>query len=173
MNIVHLMASPFFGGPERQVLGLARSLPCARAHDLSVVRRARSGEAVSRARRRGRVRDGHAAREHAASVPLRRGNRRTAAPLPGRCAVLQRLQARCHRLARAPARGVPVVAIAHGWTAATWKVRANETLDRLVMHGMDCTVCVSAAQAAKVRRAGVPASRDSRHPQRRRDDAIR
>jgi glycosyltransferase involved in cell wall biosynthesis len=35
----------------------------------------------------------------------------------------------------------------------------NETLDRLVMHGMDCTVCVSAAQALKVRRAGVPSSR--------------
>jgi hypothetical protein len=26
MNIVHLMASPFVGGPERQVLGLARAL---------------------------------------------------------------------------------------------------------------------------------------------------
>src|SRR4051794_2314142 len=27
MRIVHLMASPFFGGPERQMLGLARHLP--------------------------------------------------------------------------------------------------------------------------------------------------
>ena len=27
MNVVHLMASPFVGGPERQVLGLARALP--------------------------------------------------------------------------------------------------------------------------------------------------
>src|SRR3954470_1401225 len=27
MHVVHLMASPFFGGPERQVLGLARHLP--------------------------------------------------------------------------------------------------------------------------------------------------
>src|SRR4051794_24627672 len=27
MRIVQLMASPFFGGPERQMLGLARSLP--------------------------------------------------------------------------------------------------------------------------------------------------
>ena len=27
MNVVHLLASPFIGGPERQVLGLARSLP--------------------------------------------------------------------------------------------------------------------------------------------------
>src|SRR5262249_23659516 len=54
---------------------------------------------------------------------------------------------------------VRVVAIAHGWTAATWKVRLNEALDRLVLHGMDRVVCVSAAQAAKVRRAGVPSER--------------
>ena len=27
MNIVHLLASPFIGGPERQVLGLAQALP--------------------------------------------------------------------------------------------------------------------------------------------------
>src|ERR1043166_49360 len=27
MRVVHLMASPFFGGPERQMLGLARHLP--------------------------------------------------------------------------------------------------------------------------------------------------
>src|SRR5690242_19774803 len=27
MNLVHLLASPFVGGPERQVLGLARHLP--------------------------------------------------------------------------------------------------------------------------------------------------
>jgi glycosyltransferase involved in cell wall biosynthesis len=51
--------------------------------------------------------------------------------------------------------GVPVVAIAHGWTAATFRVRLNEALDRLVMRRMDATVCVSEAQAVKVRRAGV------------------
>ena len=27
MRIVQLMASPFVGGPERQILGLARALP--------------------------------------------------------------------------------------------------------------------------------------------------
>ena len=27
MNVVHLTASTFFGGPERQMLGLARALP--------------------------------------------------------------------------------------------------------------------------------------------------
>ncbi len=51
--------------------------------------------------------------------------------------------------------GVPVVAIAHGWTAATWRVRCYEALDRWVMRRMDAVVCVSEGQAVKVRRAGV------------------
>lgn len=55
--------------------------------------------------------------------------------------------------------GIPVVAVAHGWTAATLKVRLNEALDRLVLRWMDRTVCVSEAQAVKVRRAGVAPER--------------
>lgn len=55
--------------------------------------------------------------------------------------------------------GVPVIAVSHGWTAATGKVRLNEALDRLCLRWMDRVVCVSEAQAAKVRRAGVRAER--------------
>ena len=49
-----------------------------------------------------------------------------------------------------------MVAVAHGWTAATLKVRFNETIDRIVMRWMDAVVCVSEAQARRVRRALVP-----------------
>jgi glycosyltransferase involved in cell wall biosynthesis len=52
-----------------------------------------------------------------------------------------------------------VVAISHGWTAATAKVRLNETLDRLSLRWMDRVVCVSEGQAVKVRQARVPADR--------------
>ncbi|MCI0642795.1 MAG: glycosyltransferase [Gemmataceae bacterium] len=52
--------------------------------------------------------------------------------------------------------GIPVLAVAHGWTAATLKVRFYETIDRLVLRFMDAVVCVSEAQADKVRRAWVP-----------------
>ncbi len=55
--------------------------------------------------------------------------------------------------------GVPTVSVSHGWTSATWKVRVNESCDRLVIRWMDAVVCVSEAQASKVRRAGVPESR--------------
>ena len=55
--------------------------------------------------------------------------------------------------------GVPVIAMSHGWTAETWKVRAYEALDRACLRRMDRVVCVSAGQAEKVRRAGVRADR--------------
>ncbi len=54
---------------------------------------------------------------------------------------------------------IPVVAVAHGWTAATWKVRFNEILDRFAMRWMDAVVCVSEAQEHRVRRAGISAGR--------------
>jgi len=50
---------------------------------------------------------------------------------------------------------VPVIAMSHGWTAETWKVRVYEALDRACLRRMDRVVCVSEGQAEKVRRAGV------------------
>jgi glycosyltransferase involved in cell wall biosynthesis len=55
--------------------------------------------------------------------------------------------------------GVPVVSVSHGWTGATWKVRMYETLNRWILRWMDAVVCVSEAQAGKVRRAGVQPDR--------------
>jgi glycosyltransferase involved in cell wall biosynthesis len=55
--------------------------------------------------------------------------------------------------------GVPVVSVSRGWTAATFKVRLNEAVDRFSLRWMDAVVCVSAGQARKVRRAGVSAAR--------------
>lgn len=55
--------------------------------------------------------------------------------------------------------GVPVVAISRGWTGENFRVRLYERLDRFALSWMDHVVCVSEGQAAKVRRAGVPAQR--------------
>ena len=52
--------------------------------------------------------------------------------------------------------GIPVVAVSRGWTGKTFKVRWYDRIDRLFLHRMDCVVCVSEGQAAKVRAAGVP-----------------
>src|SRR5204862_1745956 len=50
---------------------------------------------------------------------------------------------------------IPVVAVSRGWTGESLKVRLYERLDRFHLRWMDRVVCVSEAQAAKVRRAGV------------------
>src|SRR5262245_21982885 len=156
MVVVQLMASPFFGGPERQMLGLALSLP--REYQtvfLSFAERGLSRPLLERARQSGFE-----------AVPLEENSprfRRAAREVAGH---LRRLGADvlcCSGykpdvigwLAARQA-GVPVVSVAHGWTAATLKVRLYEALDRLILRWMDCTVCVSQGQAAKVRRAGVP-----------------
>lgn len=55
--------------------------------------------------------------------------------------------------------GLPVVAVSRGWTAETWRVRLYEAVDRRMLRAMDLVVCVSEAQAAKVRAAGVPAAK--------------
>lgn len=159
MNIVHLMASPFFGGPEQQVLGLTGPLPAhVRTIFLTFAERGLAKPFADRA-----------AAEGLETIKLRANAPhfiRAAAEIAEH---LRRCRADalfCHGYKpdiigwfAARRVGVPVASVAHGWTAATWNVCVNEMLDRLVMHGMDCIVCVSAAQAARVRRAGVPSSR--------------
>ena len=159
MRIAHLMASPFIGGPERQVLGLATALPP--DHEtvfLSFAEGGRSRPFLEEARRRG-----FEAIELAENAPhLRRAAREIAGHLTRLgadvlCCSGYKPDIIGWRAARKA--GVHVVSISHGWTAATLKVRLNEMLDRLVLRWMDRTVCVSAAQAARVRRAGVPCER--------------
>lgn len=55
--------------------------------------------------------------------------------------------------------GIPIVAISHGWTYESRRVRFYEAIDRFFLRRMDRVVCVSEAQAGKVRLAGVPSER--------------
>jgi glycosyltransferase involved in cell wall biosynthesis len=159
MVVVHLLASPFFGGPERQVLGLARGLPPQyRTIFLSFTERGLSAPFLEKAR------------QHGFEAVCLRHNvpflRRAANEIAGH---LRRVGAgvlccsgyKPDVIGWLAARraGVPVISISHGWTAVTPKVWLNEMLDRLVLHGMDRVVCVSEGQAVKVRRAGVAPGR--------------
>ena len=159
MLVVHLMASPFLGGPERQVHGLARTLrPHCQTVFLSFAERGLSRPFLERA-----ADDGFQTvclKENAphfwrASGEIAEWLRRLGADVL--CCSGYKPDLIGWLAARRA--GVPVVAIAHGWTAATAKVRFYEALDRRVMRRMDAVVCVSEAQGAKVRRAGVPAER--------------
>lgn len=153
--ILHLTASTFFGGPERQMLGLARALSGEhRSVFLSFAEGGRCQAFLEEARQQGFEAEalGH-------DTPhLGRALRELAGQLQG----LSTGVLCCHGykaglVGRPAARraGVAVVAVSRGWTGENLKVRMYEALDRLSLRWMDRVVCVSEGQAAKVRRAGV------------------
>jgi glycosyltransferase involved in cell wall biosynthesis len=155
MNIVQLTASPFFGGPERQMLGLAQNLPRAdRSTFLSFPERGQCRPFLEEATRRGFQ-----------AAPLEHNTPHFAALVREVARRLRDLRADvlcCHGyksdlvgIVAARRRGIPVVAVSRGWTAATWRVRLYEWLDRRSLPRMDAVVCVSEAQARKVRKTGV------------------
>jgi glycosyltransferase involved in cell wall biosynthesis len=159
MNIAHLTASPFFGGPERQMLGLGLALPeeC-RSLYLSFAERGLARPFLEQLQRRGL--EARALRHNFPRLPAAIAEVATELRDFGADILF------CHGYKadvigwRAARRlGIPVVAVARGWTGATWKVHCYEWLDRLCLFAMDAVVCVSDGQAAKVRRLGVPQKR--------------
>src|SRR5437762_1956960 len=153
LTVAHLLASPFYGGPERQMLGLARHLPATTTSVfLSFAEDGKCAPFLREVRRHGftglalthntpHVRA--AAKEVADHLRSTRADVLTCSGYkPDIVGYLAARQA-----------GIPVVAVSHGWTAATLKVRVYEALDRLVLRWMDAGVCVSHAQARRVRRA--------------------
>lgn len=159
MVIVHLMASPFYGGPEKQMLGLALNLPASyRWVFLTFAERGLCQGLLDQVRAQGLK-----------GIALKHNIPHLRSAIGEVAEHLRRLKADvlcCSGykpdivgLFAARRASVPVIAIAHGWTGATWKVRVNETLDRLSLRWMDQVVCVSEAQAVKVRQAGVAANK--------------
>jgi glycosyltransferase involved in cell wall biosynthesis len=149
------MTSPFVGGPERLVLGLTQSL--APAVQSAFVLFPDNGK--SQLFRRRLVECGLEVSTLSCDTPHL-------------LAMARELASRfrhwgagilcCHGykadlvgLLAARRAGMPVIAMSHGWTRETWKVRAYEALDRACLRWMDRVVCVSEGQAEKVRKAGV------------------
>jgi glycosyltransferase involved in cell wall biosynthesis len=159
MRIVHLTASAFFGGPERQMLGLATALPAGHSTtflSFSEAGRCRPFLAAARA-------GGFDAAELAHDTPdFRAAVREVSAFLRGNFAdVLVTHGYKSNLLGRPAARqaGLPIVSVARGWTGESLKVRCYEALDRFHLRFVDRVVCVSENQAEKVRRAGVATDR--------------
>ena len=155
MTVVHLTSSRFYGGPERQMLGLALALqPDTRTVIVSFGEGGRCMAFLDQVRHHG-----------VHSVALRHD---TPHLLAARRELIDLLRAEgaaavcCHGykanlLGRSAARqcGIPALAVSRGWTSESWRVRVYETIDRVVLRWMDHVVCVSAAQADKVRASGV------------------
>ena len=155
MKIAHVLASPFFGGPERQALGVARAMrPEANSVFLTMQDGPRSAEFDDEARSAGF--EVHPLRNN---WPHMLRCRREIADFVRslRCDVVCTHGYKPDILGWMAARAarVPAVSVAHGWTGATWKVRLNEWLDRQVMKRFDRVIGVSAMQSRRVRRAGV------------------
>jgi glycosyltransferase involved in cell wall biosynthesis len=158
-TVVHLTDSPFFGGPERQMLGLSVSLPASVRTTILCFRDHASGapflEQLARAGVTARM-IGHANPRFLGMIAdVARELRATRADL----LVCHGYKADVLGWIAARRVGIPVLSVSRGWTGHTRKVRAYEALDRQMLRRMDGVVCVSEGQAIKVRRAGVPAER--------------
>ncbi len=161
ITVANLAASPFLGGPERQMLGLACALApsikpvflCLREGGKSqpfMDALGRHGHDVVSLRRNyphlvGVVREVAARlRAVSAQVLLTHGYKADIIGLPAA------------RMAH-----IPVVMVSRGWTSATRRVRFYEKIDRCALRMADHVVCVSEGQARKVRAARVPPERVS------------
>jgi len=156
-RIVHLTASTFFGGPERQMLGLAEHL--APDIDTTFASFAEGGRCADFLRRATAA--GFPAVQLVHDTPAFRPTIRDIRNLLADADVLFCHGYKAGLLGRIAARqvGIPVVGVSRGWTAETWKVRLYERFDRWNLKRLDHVVCVSHGQAAKVRRAGVSPER--------------
>lgn len=151
MNLVHLTSSTFFGGPERQMLGLAETLPDSVGTTfISLAEGGRCEVFLREVRSRGFE-----------AIALRHDFPRIVATLKeltdklreGDCSLLLCHGYKANILGRIAARriGIPAVAVSRGWTSENRKVRAYEWLDRRCLRYMDQVVSVSDGQAEKVR----------------------
>jgi glycosyltransferase involved in cell wall biosynthesis len=156
MTVIHLTSSTFVGGPEQQMLGLARGL----SGEVSTIFMSFSeGGRCQAFLERARL-DGFESLRLQYDTPhfrsairelvneLRRVRADVLCVHGYKAGLLGRLAARRAK--------VPVVAVSRGWTYESLKIRAYECLDRINLRWMDRVVCVSQGQAVKVRRAGIP-----------------
>ena len=159
MRIAHLTSSTFYGGPERQMCELAKALtPDDETAFLSFAEGGRCQPFLRQVRKQGFE-----------AIALKADTPYFRAAVAELTAELNRLETDvlcCHGykanlLGRVAARrrGIPVIAVSRGWTGECLKVKVYETLDRIHLRCMDHVVCVSEAQAKKVRRTGVAADR--------------
>lgn len=153
-HLVHLTASTLYGGPERQMLGLADALSD------------RGKVSVMSFREGGKCRPflAEASKLGLEAIELANDSPRFLSAAREIATHLSRLGAHallCHGykanlIGRMAARwaNIPAIGVSRGWTGENWKVRLYETVDRLHLRFMDHVVGVSQAQADKIMGCG-------------------
>jgi len=154
MHLVHLTASTFFGGPERQMLGLAEHLPDHyKTTFLSFREGGRCNEFLEHVRGRG---FDSLALQNDTPYLFAAVRELSALLLDREIDVLFCHGYKANLVGRFAARraGIPIVGVSRGWTGESAKVRLYESIDRWHLKYLDRVVCVSNGQAEKVRRTG-------------------
>ena len=159
MNLVHLTASRFFGGPERQMLTLGKSLPPDYRSSYLAFREDGFGEDF--------VRNVRGAGMPADSLVYDTPHfRRTIHEITRRLRdtradVLITHGYKSNLLGRPAARraGIPIVSVARGWTGESRRIRAYDAVDGYHLRYMDRVVCVSEGHARVVAETGLPSAR--------------
>jgi glycosyltransferase involved in cell wall biosynthesis len=155
MVVVQLTTSPFFGGPERQLLGEALNYRhVVRTVFVLFPDKGKSREFQSQLLSYG-LETMVLTRDTPHVLAMVQEVARHLRDLGADLLCSHGYKANVVGLLAARRAGVPVITVSHGWTGATWKLRAYEALDRACLRRMDRVVCVSEGQALKVRRAGV------------------
>jgi glycosyltransferase involved in cell wall biosynthesis len=159
MRLVHLTSSRFFGGPERQMLGLAKALPSDCETIFASFAEGGRCEAFLDVVRNA----GFAARRLRADTPYLFAARKELArwihDLGADVLLCHGYKANLVGRPAARLAGVPIVAVSRGWTGESFKVRWYDRIDRFFLHRVDVVVCVSEGQATKVRATGVETHR--------------
>jgi glycosyltransferase involved in cell wall biosynthesis len=155
-TVLHLVASPFYGGPERQLVGLARAMHGeVRTVFLGYPEGQLLHDMVGKEGFESHILTG-TGKPLLRSVREVRGWLRRIAP---DLVVTHGYKPDLVGLIASRTAGIPQVAVSHGWTGATARVRVNEALDKLAMRGARRVVAVSRRQGERVREAGVPGKR--------------
>jgi glycosyltransferase involved in cell wall biosynthesis len=158
--IVNLVSSAFFGGPERQMIGLAKALPPEYRPIFFVFGERGRGDDI-----RGRAMLGATQREGFQTVEL-------VHDVPNLLGMAREVSSRlrevgaeilcCHGykadvvgLLAARIVGIPCVGVAHGWMAYTPKLAVYMACDWLALRQVEAAVAVCAAQADKLIAGGV------------------
>jgi len=162
LTVIHLTASPFFGGPERQMIELAKTFRQEnRAVETLFASFAENGNAkpfldeTTQAGFESFLLQNDMPHLWAAAKELTRLFREKQIDI----ALLHGHKARMVGYWAARKNRIPCIGVSRGWTAENWKIAIYTKLDKWMHRHMDHVVCVSQGQAEKVIRSGTPKKR--------------
>lgn len=163
-RLLHLTSSPFYGGPERQMLELANTLRD-RGRPVETVFGSFSENGNAREFLTLTERAGYRSIELKSDMPHLVGAKRELTDLL-RCEKIDLVFLHGHKARTvgwfaARKASVPMIGVSRGWTTENWKIAVYTKIDRWMHRRMDHVVCVSQGQADKVVRYGTPKSRVS------------